>query len=163
MWLNWEKEEVLMTRSKIEVRIGEERDLPQVFELVKELARFENEPEAVTANLEDYREAFRQNQFYLLVAECNEEIIGMMLYYDTFSTWKGKMMYLEDFVVRSNWRRRGVGQLLFDAFIKDCTSRNAVLAKWQVLDWNDTAINFYKKNKAFIEKEWWNVKTFMKG
>jgi len=82
----------------------------------------------------------------------------MTLYYMTFSTWKGKMLYLEDFVIKKGFRRLGIGQLLFDAFLETAREKGCKLTKWQVLDWNETALKFYEKNNAIIEKDWWNGK-----
>ena len=76
----------------------------------------------------------------------------------TFSTWKGRMMYLEDFVVNPEYRGQGIGQQLFDSFIAEAKAQDCNLVKWQVLDWNEPAVRFYERNKATIEKEWWNGK-----
>ena len=84
------------------------------------------------------------------------KIVGIIIYYMTYSTWKGKMLYLEDFVVNQQYRKLGIGQHLFDAFLKEAKDKGARLVKWQVLDWNEPALAFYKKNKAIIEKNWWN-------
>ena len=136
-------------------------DLPHIYSLVKELAVYEESGDQVTVNLKDYKNDFNENLFESLVAINNGEIIGMMLYYMTYSTWKGKMLYLEDFVVREEHRNKGVGQQLFNTFIKVAKDKKAKLVKWQVLDWNIPAINFYKKNDAVIEKNWWNVKILL--
>lgn len=133
-------------------------DLLKILNLVVELAIFENEPKAVTANLKDYQTAYDEGIFDVIVAKKNDEIIGMSLFYMTFSTWKGKMMYLEDFFVMKPYRKLGVGQKLFDAFIDYSKKSGCKLAKWQVLDWNKVGLNFYEKNNAIIEKEWWNGK-----
>ncbi len=143
---------------KIHIREGKYEDLPAAFELVKELAIYEKEPDAVTTNIEAYQKAYNDDRLFCLIAEDEDLVIGMALYYWAFSTWKGPMMYLEDFVVNESHRRHGVGQQLFDAFIKDSKARGAAMVKWQVLDWNEMAINFYKKNNATIETEWWNGK-----
>jgi len=82
----------------------------------------------------------------------------MALYYMTYSTWKGRMLYLEDFVVQEAFRKAGIGQQLFDGFLQEANNKGCKLVKWQVLDWNVPAIKFYEKNKAIIEKEWWNGK-----
>ena len=82
----------------------------------------------------------------------------MTLYYMTYSTWKGKMLYLEDFVVKADQRNKGIGQLLFDAFIEVAKAKKCRMVKWQVLDWNEPAIRFYEKNNATIETEWWTAK-----
>jgi GNAT superfamily N-acetyltransferase len=85
----------------------------------------------------------------------------MVIYYETFSTWKGRMLYLEDFYVKETARRFGVGQKLFNAFHETAREKDCKITKWQVLDWNIPAVKFYKKNNAIIEKEWWNVKIFL--
>ena len=94
----------------------------------------------------------------MLVAEVDNSIVGMTLYYDTFSTWKGKMLYLEDFVVKESYRSQGIGDLLFDATLVEAKKRKCLLMKWQVLDWNTEAVKFYKRKQAEIETEWWNGK-----
>jgi ribosomal protein S18 acetylase RimI-like enzyme len=142
----------------VEIRKAKESDLLSVYNLVKELAVYENEPDAVTTSLAVYQEAFRKEKIRILVAVKESEVVGMMLYYWAFSTWKGPMYYLEDFVVSQNYRHQGIGQFLFDFFLEDAKKNNVTMVKWQVLDWNKPAINFYLKNKATIEKEWWNVK-----
>ena len=147
---------------KPKVRTAHFEDLPAIYSLVKELAIYEGGGDEVSASLEDYQNEFKANLFECLVAiNDTEEIIGMMLYYMTYSTWKGRMLYLEDFVVRETYRKMGVGQHLFDAFLKVAKDKKARLAKWQVLDWNTPAVNFYEKNGAIIEKNWWNVKIFL--
>ncbi|MEM9917045.1 MAG: GNAT family N-acetyltransferase [Bacteroidota bacterium] len=143
------------------LRKAQYEDLEAIYGLVYELAVYEKEPEALVASLEDYQENFTQGVFETIVAEENGRIVGMALYYMTYSTWKGRMLYLEDFIVTESHRRRGIGQLLFDAFIQEARHQKARLTKWQVLDWNQAAINFYEKNKASIEKGWWNVKIFL--
>ncbi|MEM1324101.1 MAG: GNAT family N-acetyltransferase [Bacteroidota bacterium] len=145
----------------ITIRKGQKKDLPAVHQLVCELATYEKANGEVTASLEDYEQDFEANIFETLVAEEEGVILGMMLYYMTYSTWKGRMLYLEDFVITQSQRQRGIGQLLFNAFLGEARKKKAVLAKWQVLDWNEPAVRFYEKNGAQIEKEWWTVKVFM--
>jgi len=146
--------------NKILVRLAEERDLPDIHALVRELAIFEQAEPEFTADLETYRKNFREGVFEALVAEIDGQVVGMCLYYLTFSTWKGKMLYLEDFVVKEDFRRHGIGQKLFDELQERAVELGCQLLKWQVLDWNEPALSFYRKNKAFIEKEWWNGKLF---
>lgn len=131
-----------------------------VLDLVIELAVYEKEPDAVTATLSDYEQAFDERIFEVLLAEVNGEVAGMVLYYMTYSTWKGKMLYLEDFVVKASFRKKGIGQVLFDALKKEAIRKEVRLLKWQVLDWNQPAIEFYKKNKSIIEAEWLNCKIY---
>lgn len=135
-------------------------DLPAIHDLVRELAVYEKAEEEFIASLAEYQDDFKNDIFQAIVAEKNNEVVGMALFYMTYSTWKGKMLYLEDFVVKSTARRQGIGQLLFDAFLDEAKAQGCRLVKWQVLDWNQPALDFYEKNKATIEKEWWNGKIF---
>jgi GNAT superfamily N-acetyltransferase len=142
------------------IRKGGLKDMEAVYRLVVELADYEQAVHEVQTNVRDYEKAFNDRIFEVLVAEYDKQIIGMALYYVTYSTWKGKMVYLEDFVVQSDWRRYGVGQQLFDAFLAASRQMEAKLVKWQVLDWNEPALAFYRKNQAVIEQNWWNCKLF---
>ena len=145
----------------IKIRQAILADIPVIFSLVEELALYEKAPEAVITSVEIYERDFNAGIFEAIVAEKEGEIIGMALYYMAYSTWKGRMLYLEDFVVRESARRFGVGQLLFDAYLNVAKEKGATLVKWQVLDWNEPAVKFYEKNNATIEKEWWNGKIFL--
>ena len=147
----------------ITIRKATEEDLPKVYELVKTLARYENAEKEVTATPEDYKKDFKAGIFQAHVAESEGQIIGMVLYYMTFSTWKGRMLYLEDFVVHEPYRRSGVGQLLWNELVTEAKRQGARLLKWQVLDWNEPATRFYKKNQAIIETEWHNGKIIFNG
>ncbi len=143
------------------IRKAQISDLKDIYSLVKELAVYENEPDAVTATLEDYKSDFKNGVFESQVAQFDGKIVGMIIYYMTYSTWKGKMLYLEDFVVNQQYRNLGIGQYLFDAFLQEGHAKGARLVKWQVLDWNQPALAFYEKNKAIIEKNWWNGKLIL--
>jgi ribosomal protein S18 acetylase RimI-like enzyme len=136
-------------------------DLQAIYDLVVELAVYEKEPEAVTASLADYQSALDSGLIYCRVAELDSQIVGMTLCYDYFSTWKGKGFFLEDFYIQPAYRRYGLGQRLFDQYIADAIQRGAKITKWQVLDWNEPAINFYDRNNATIEKDWWNCKKLL--
>lgn len=143
------------------IRKATVEDMPAVHGLVRQLAIYEKaEPEFI-ATIEEYRRDFERGIFQVLVAEMDGHIAGMALYYVAYSTWKGKMHYLEDFVVDDRYRRYGIGQKLFDAFLEDARQAGCKLVKWQVLDWNEPALSFYIKNQAIIEKEWWNGKIFL--
>ncbi len=144
----------------INIRKATLQDLPFIHELVRELAIYEKAEQAFTATLEDYKHDLEAGIFEAIVAEKDDDILGMVLYYMAYSTWKGRMMYLEDFVVKEAYRKHGLGQLLFNAFVAESQKQGCRLAKWQVLDWNTPAIRFYEKNNAIIEKEWWNGKLF---
>ncbi|PHI21091.1 GNAT family N-acetyltransferase [Lewinellaceae bacterium SD302] len=146
----------------INIRSAVATDLPAIHGLVGELADYEKALPSFTATIQQYREEFAAGTFSAHVAETSEgEIIGMTLYYDTFSTWKGKMLYLEDFVVRRSYRGKGIGKALFDEFKAEAERRGCALIKWQVLDWNTPAVEFYERQGATIEKEWWNGKMFL--
>lgn len=144
--------------SHIKVREANIEDISSIYGLVKELAIFENAEHEMTIDIPYYIEEFKKETFSSIVAVKNEEVIGTCIFYVTYSTWKGKCVYLEDFVVKEDLRNKGVGQLLFNAFLAKAKSLNAKLVRWQVLDWNEHAVKFYEKNKATIEKEWWNGK-----
>jgi len=144
----------------IEIRKASMDDVPSLYNLLYELAVFEKEPDALTTSLETYQEAFGEKLIDAIVAVDGDVIVGMVLYYMTFSTWKGKSLYLEDFYVKDDYRQFGIGQSLFDAYLEEAKSRGATMAKWQVLDWNEVGINFYKKNNAVIETNWWNGKIY---
>lgn len=152
-----------MNSNPITIRKAQKRDIPAIHELVRELAIYEKAEEEFTATLEEYERDFDDGIFQVIVAESQGRVVGMTLYYMTYSTWKGRMLYLEDFVVRSTHRRQGIGELLFDAFLGEARQRGCKLAKWQVLDWNQPALNFYQKYNAVIEKEWWNGKFFFQN
>lgn len=143
------------------IRNATVEDMAEVYQLVRELAIYEQAEQEVTTTSAQYEQDFKKGLFEVLLATINTEIVGIMLYYTTYSTWKGKMIYLEDFVIKERWRKQGIGQQLYDHFMVLVKNKNAALAKWQVLDWNTPAVNFYEKNKAEIEKGWWNVKVFV--
>lgn len=140
----------------IQLRQGTIDDLPAIHGLVRELARFERAEEHFVATLEDYRKDFRDDFFRVVVAEDTAErrVVGMALYYYTYSTWKGRMLYLEDFVVDPAYRSAGIGQRLWDVVKERGRERGCKLMKWQVLDWNVDAIRFYERQDAQIETEW---------
>jgi len=135
-----------------------EKDLEAVHDLVNQLAVYEKVPNAVTTTVEYYSAAFNNGDIQIDVALVDDAIVGMTLYYTTFSTWKGKMLYLEDFYIEPRYRGNGIGVALFDLFLATAKNQGCVMTKWQVLDWNTSAVNFYLKRGATIEKEWWNGK-----
>lgn len=145
----------------ITIRPATKKDIPDIFNLVQQLAEYEKEPESVTTDVPYYEQAFENQLFSASVATYEGEVVAMTLFYDTFSTWRGRMLYLEDFIVKEAFRKSGIGQLLFDDFIQIAKKRQCTMVKWQVLDWNEPAINFYIKNNATIEKEWWNGKIIL--
>ena len=142
----------------MEIRRGIKSDLPQVLELIHELAVYEKAPEQVEITLQQLEEdGFGESPVYgFFVAEDEDRILGIALYYFRYSTWKGKAVYLEDLVVRESERGKGYGQMLLDAIIHEAKRTNSKQVRWQVLDWNEPAINFYKKLGAELDSEWIN-------
>tara|TARA_B100000085_G_C18537335_1_gene510536 strand:+ start:1249 stop:1734 length:486 start_codon:yes stop_codon:yes gene_type:complete len=138
------------------IRDAVQNDMKQVLMLIKELAKFEKEPNAVILNEEQLvRDGFSENpKFKCFVAESNNEIIGMALGYPRYSTWKGVTMHLEDLIVTKSRRGNGIGSLLFSKFINYAHSLRVKRIEWAVLDWNVNAIEFYEKNGAKILSDW---------
>ena len=145
---------------KTTIREGIRKDLPSVLKLIKELADFENAKDQVTITLEDLeKDGFGEHPWYwFLVAEEDDKIVGLSFYWIRYSTWKGKFLFLEDFVIKQEYRRHGVGSKLFEETIKICKKLSLNGMIWQVLDWNTPAIDFYKKYDADISKDWLNGK-----
>lgn len=140
------------------IRKGVKEDLPQVLELIKELAEYERALDEVDNTLERMEEdGFGDNPIYgFYVAEQGETIVGIALYYFRYSTWKGKSLYLEDIVVTELHRGHGLGGLLFDEMVFAARRYDCKQINWQVLDWNEPAINFYKRIGAGLDGEWIN-------
>ncbi len=151
-----------MNNNHILIRKATEMDMDAMHQLMYELAVYEKSPEAVETTPQEYLEDFKNGHFEGLVAEIDGKVVGMTLFFMAYSSWKGKILYLDDFVITESYRNKGIGQLLYNAFIEEAQKRNCRLAKWQVLDWNTPAIQFYQKNTAEIEKGWWNVKKILK-
>ena len=130
-----------------------------MFELIKELALYEKAPEQVTNTVEQmYVDGFGNNPIFgTIVLEVESEIVGMALYYFRYSTWKGKRLYLEDLIVSETMRGRGLGEKLLESVIEKARQTACTGLMWQVLDWNEPAINFYKKFGAKFDEEWVNV------
>jgi GNAT superfamily N-acetyltransferase len=143
---------------EITIRAGRKEDLPRTLELVKELAEYERAAHEVinTVALME-QDGFGPNPIFgFFVAEDKNRIIGLSLYYWRYSTWKGKRLYLEDIIVTESERGRGIGKLLFDRTMQHALDENCSGMMWQVLDWNEPAINFYKKYGSKLDGEWVN-------
>ncbi|MBB5637533.1 GNAT superfamily N-acetyltransferase [Pedobacter cryoconitis] len=143
----------------IQLRFAVQEDCPRLLELIKELAEYEKAPEEVTVTLAEFEEAGfgKQPVWKAFVAEDATGILGFALYYTRYSTWKGCRLYLEDFIVTESQRGKGLGKLLFERVMKEARDKNYNGMTWQVLDWNEPAINFYKKYDAQIETGWLNT------
>jgi GNAT superfamily N-acetyltransferase len=140
------------------IRKANAADVPEIMKLVRELAEYEKAPQEVS-NTEErmLKEGFGDNPaFGCILAEKDGEVIGMSLYYYRYSTWKGRRLYLEDIVVYPEMRGCGAGKLLFEATVQIAKDENCSGMMWQVLDWNEPAINFYKKYNARFDGEWLN-------
>ncbi len=132
--------------------------------LIHELAAYENAPKEVTNTVSKLiADGFGTNPVFTCnVAVANGQIIGFTLCYISYSTWKGRCLYLEDFIVTEKWRRTGVGKQLFDQVYKEAEQMGAARLEWQVLNWNKPAIAFYKKHKALLDETWVNCKFVFK-
>ncbi|HSD07207.1 GNAT family N-acetyltransferase [Flavobacterium sp.] len=140
----------------MKIRKGQKEDMAGVLELIQELAAFEKEPDAVLITEEDLiRDGFGDNPlFYVFVAEKENEIVGIALYYYRYSTWKGKTIHLEDLVVKESMRGTGLGYALYSEVIKQAQKDKVRRIEWSVLDWNTTAIDFYENSGAKVFDEW---------
>ncbi|MFM9989412.1 GNAT family N-acetyltransferase [Flavobacterium sp.] len=138
------------------IRKGQKEDMPAVLELIKELAIFEKEPDAVVVTVDDLvRDGFSNNPlFYTFIAEVEGKIIGMALYYYRFSTWKGKTIHLEDLIVKEKSRGTGAGYALYAEIMAQGKKDNVRRIEWNVLDWNAPAIDFYTKSGAKLLEDW---------
>lgn len=148
---------------EIKIRRAEKKDCPRLLELVQELATYERAPDEVTVTLEHFAESgFGESPvWWAFVAEADGIIAGFALYYVRYSTWKGQAMYLEDIIVTLEMRGKGIGKLLFDRLIEEAREKKFNRMIWQVLDWNEPAINFYKKYEAGFEAGWLNCSLYV--
>ena len=140
----------------MKIRKGQIEDMPRVLELIQELAAFELQPDAVEVTVSDLeRDGFGTHPlFQILVADINGEIPGIALFYNRFSTWKGKTIHLEDLIVSEKYRGSGIGMQLYKAVMAEAKDQNVHRVEWNVLDWNTPAISFYEKTGAVVFKDW---------
>jgi len=143
---------------QVNLRVAKTEDCPRLLELVNELALFEKAPQEVDVTLEEFADAgFGDKPVWkAFVAEVDGYIVGFALYYVRYSTWKGRRIYLEDLIVTESMRGKGIGKLLFDRVVQETKELGFSGMTWQVLDWNQPAIDFYKKYEAGIEAGWLN-------
>jgi len=139
---------------KIEIRKANDKDLPAIFGLIKELAEFEKGLDKVTNSLNQMQE--EKDFFHCYVAEREGEVIGMALYYFVYYTWVGKSLYLEDLYVKESFRGQNIGSQLMGKMLEVAREENCKRFRLQVLNWNEPAIGFYEKNGFTIDREWYN-------
>jgi GNAT superfamily N-acetyltransferase len=146
------------TTNNISIRRAVREDCPRLLELVHELALYEKAPEEVTVTLEHFTESgFGPNPvWWAFVVTVDGVVEGFALYYIRYSTWKGQRIYLEDLIVTEKMRGRGLGKLLFDRLLEEVKEKKFSGMVWQVLDWNEPAINFYKRYNASFDAGWVN-------
>lgn len=142
-----------------QIRTAKKEDCPRLLELIQELATYEKAPEEVTVSLAEFEIAGfgEQPVWWAFVVEHEDLIVGMSLYYIRYSTWKGRRLYLEDIIVTESMRGKGLGKLLMDHTINYAKEAGYSGMMWQVLDWNEPAINFYKKYNSKFDEGWINV------
>jgi GNAT superfamily N-acetyltransferase len=147
------------------IRKATKADMPQVLELILELAVFEREPNAVEVTVEELqKDGYGEDpMFTCFVAEFQDEIVGMALVYFRYSTWKGRTVHLEDLVVKEKMRGKGVGNALYTKVIKYAHDLGVKRLNWMVLGWNKGAIRFYERSGATVMDEWWQVEMDVKG
>jgi len=149
----------------VSIRRAVKEDCPKLLELIHELAEYERAPQEVTVTKEHFMESgFGKNPvWWTFVAEVNGKVEGFALYYIRYSTWKGQAMYLEDILVTKEMRGQGIGKLLMDRLIEEAKEKGWNRILWQVLEWNEPAINFYKKYNAMFDSEWVNCSYEVSG
>lgn len=140
----------------VRIRKGAQEDMVAVHALIMELALYEREPNAVIISVDDLkRHGFSEQRFHCFVAEHKKSgIVGMALYYSRYSTWKGPTLHLEDLYVKPKFRKGGLGKELFDKVVDEAAKQNVGRMEWTVLEWNEPALNFYKKYTATLDPEW---------
>lgn len=138
------------------IRQGQKKDMHSVLNLITELAVFEKEPNAVEITVDDLiKDGFSENaQFKIFVAEQETKIIGIALFYERYSTWKGKTIHLEDLIVTKSKQKIGAGKALYTAVLKYALDNDYNRVAWEVIDWNTNAIDFYKSTGATYLNDW---------
>jgi GNAT superfamily N-acetyltransferase len=148
----------IKVKMAVSIRRAVKDDCARIMELIRELAIYEKAPDEVTVTLPHFEESGfgKAPVWWGFVAEKDGVVEGFALYYVRYSTWKGQRMYLEDLLVTEKLRGRGIGTLLFEELVKEAKEKQLNGIVWQVLEWNQPAINFYKKLNASFDAEWVN-------
>lgn len=149
-----------MITTSTTIRPAFAEDAPAIMQLVRDLAAYEKAPHEVLVNENDLlREGFGTDPVFTVhVAEIANEVVGMALFYTGYSTWKGRMVYLEDLVVKQELRNQGIGKQLLESVLGYAKYTGAAIVKWQVLDWNEPAIKFYEQYPVTFDKGWLNCR-----
>ena len=149
----------------IKIRRATKEDCLSMLELIKELALYEKAPDEVEVSLEHFKESGFGSKpvYWAFVAEVDNLIVGLALYYIRYSTWKGQSMYLEDLIVTETSRGNKIGELLMNCLIEEAKEKDLKSIHWQVLNWNEPAIRFYKKYQTLFDNEWVNCKLRIKN
>jgi ribosomal protein S18 acetylase RimI-like enzyme len=144
------------------IRKAAATDSNEILGLIKELAVFEKQPDAVIlSEVELIKSAFSENPWvYIFVAKIDTKVVGMALYYYGFSTWKGRSLHLEDLIVNENYRKLGIGKALMNQVLQIAKTEKVERMSWEVLDWNEPAIKFYESLGAVFYKDWWLCRLF---
>ena len=145
----------------MKIRAAKLGDEQAIFALIQELALYEKAPEQVNNTAEQLRiDLFQSFLCEAIVVENDKEIIGFALFYTAYSTWKGKILYLEDFYVKENHRNKGIGNMLFEKVVEIAKDKKVKRMDWQVLEWNALALGFYEKKEAELSSEWVNGRLY---
>ena len=144
------------------IRTATRQDVAAIFQLIEELASFERAPEQVVNTPAQLEIDLFDDQICSAIVATHPDntVVGFALYYISYSTWKGRCLYLEDFYVQESDRKQGYGQALFDEVVRTAKQMGVKRMDWQVLDWNHTALNFYRRNHATLDPEWINGRLF---
>jgi len=147
---------------EVNYRFAIKEDMKGVLDLIIELAIYEKEENAVINTAEQLKhDGFKEKLFKVIVAEYKQKIIGIALYFPRYSTWKGKCIHLDDIIVTKKHRGKGIGKKLMNLIVEDAKRFGAKLIIWEVLDWNNAAINFYKKIGANFDNQWNQCKLYL--
>lgn len=145
----------------MEIRAARKEDVPAILGLIRELAIYENAPNEVENTVEQLTiDLFEDKLCEAIVAVIDDVVVGFALFYSSYSTWKGRCIYLEDLYVQEAYRRHKIGDALFETVRKIAIDRKCKRMDWQVLDWNEPAIKFYEKKNALLDPEWMNGRLF---